>query len=96
MTKKLTLTQKVGKLRAQGVRNYIIAERLGISQNCVAVHYYYFKNAEKKKAYSKEYYKKNKDTMLTWQKKYYHNNLELMAENRYKRKCRAAGVQFVS
>lgn len=93
MTKKLTIGERVGKLRLQGLSNMIVAERLGISRNSANVHWYHFRNKQKQKAYAKKYYEENKEKINKYQVQWQRDNPDLMEEYRYRRKCKEAGVQ---
>ncbi len=93
MTKKLTIGQRVGKLRLQGLTNAIVAERLGISRNSANVHWYHFQNKEKQKAYAKQYYEKNREKIIKYGTQWQRDNPDKMEEYRYRRKCKEAGVQ---
>lgn len=95
MTKKLTIGQRVAKLRLQGISNAIVAEHLGISRNSANVHWYFYRNKEKQKEYAKEYYEKNREKIIKYGAQWQRDNPIKVDEYRYRRKCKEAGVQPV-
>lgn len=94
MHKKITIRDQVGKLREQGLKNKVVAERLGINPDTCRVHYYWYRHPKEKKEYAKKDYKKNKEILKEYRKKWMKDNPDKVQEYRYRTKCRRAGVDW--